>query len=309
MEGDFMPRGEREKEDDAIYHVMVRSISEVALFKRDKDKDEYLSQMKYYQKIYDFKVYAYCIMTNHAHFIIDSNGADISSIMHSLNFKYAVTYNRIHKRHGHLFQDRFKSKIVNTNRYLHTLTAYIHNNPLKIKGYENRPEKYKYSSLKVYLGLDKDSTGLLDKEYMTKVLDPNKNKEKENYLKFVYMCDDERLKSETEFEDEKTEYRSEKKVLVRDFNPEGILMFIAEETGIKKVMMYIKNSRKTKISRALAALLMRSLCNCKVCDICKVLGNITESRVSKLCSIGVEIISTDEKYSGIMDKFISRQIS
>lgn len=304
-----MPRGEREKEDDAIYHVMVRSISEVQLFKYDKDKEEYLAEMRHYKKIYNFKIYAYCIMTNHAHFIIDSNGADISSIMHSLNFKYAVTYNRVHKRHGHLFQDRFKSKIVNTNSYLHVLTAYIHNNPLKIKGYENCPEKYKYSSLKVYLGLEKDDTKLLDKEYMSKILNPNKRKEKENYLKFVYMCDDKRLKAETEFESDKTEYRSEKKILVRDFKTEDILKFISEETGIKKVMLYIKNSRKTKIGRALAALLMRSLCNCKVCDICKVLGNITESRVSKLCSIGVEIISTDEKYCNVMDKFITKFIS
>lgn len=65
-----------------------------------------------YQENYGFKVYGFCLMDNHAHFIIDVNGADISNIMHSINFKYAQVYNRKHKRHGHLFQDRFKSKIV-----------------------------------------------------------------------------------------------------------------------------------------------------------------------------------------------------
>ena len=137
-----MPRCARVKEKDAIYHVMVKSITEIPLFKKDDDKNEYLNLMKKYQTIYGFKVYAYCIMSNHAHFIIDPRGADISKIMHGLNFKYAQTFNKNNKRNGHLFQDRFKSKIVKTDRYLLILSAYIHNNPLKIKGYEKCPVLY-----------------------------------------------------------------------------------------------------------------------------------------------------------------------
>ncbi|HBN28609.1 MAG TPA: transposase, partial [Clostridiaceae bacterium] len=83
-------------------------------------------------------------------------------------------------------------------------------------------------------------------------------KARENYLKFVYICDDNIIKKEVEFEDEKTEYRSERKIIVRDFDPKDIAKFIAEETGINEVMLHIKNSRNTKIARALAALLMRS---------------------------------------------------
>lgn len=304
-----MPRTERIKSENAIYHVMVRSITEVPLFKKENDKDKYLSQMRNYQIIYGFKVYAYCMMTNHAHFIIDSNGADISKIMHGLNFKYAITYNRIHDRHGHVFQDRFKSKIVDTNRYLITLSAYIHNNPIKIKGYETCPEKYKYSSLKVYLGLEKDLTGLLDETYIMQMIGDNVNNARDRYLQFVYTCDKEKLKKEMEFEDEKTEYRSQRKVLVRNFNPEQIMSFISEETGVEKLMMYVKNSRNNKAARALAVLLMRSLCNFKISHICQVLGNITESRVSKLCSIGVELISTEDRYKDIVNKFILQQVS
>ncbi|WP_243122901.1 transposase [Haloimpatiens lingqiaonensis] len=301
-----MARGNRIKKDDAIYHVMIRSISEVPLFKKDRDKDIYLEEMKKRQEMHKFKVYAYCLMTNHAHFMIDANGADISKIMHGLNHKYAITFNRLHKRHGHLFQDRFKSKIVDTDRYLVVLSAYIHNNPLKIKGYEYHLEEYKYSSLKVYLGLEKDKTGLLDEDYVMKFFGSNVQVARENYMKFVYVCDYERLKKEMEFEDEKTEYRSEKTVLVRDFDPDKIMEFVAEETGTKKVMLYIKNSKNTKVARALAALLMRCLCDFKCSDICKILGNITQSRVSKLCSIGVELISTEDKYRNIIEKFISK---
>ncbi|PRR79883.1 Transposase IS200 like protein [Clostridium liquoris] len=302
-----MPRCERKKAEDAIYHVIVKSITEVPLFKEHDDKMQYLSQMRYYQKIYGFKVYAYCLMTNHGHFIIDSNGADISKIMHGLNFKYAITFNRIHKRNGHLFQDRFKSKIVSSDSYLITLSAYIHNNPLSIRGYENCPEKYKYSSLKVYLGIEKDDTGLLDEAFIMQIFNNDVKKARENYVKFVYICDGERIKKELEFEDEKTEYRSEKKIIVRNFEPEQISKFLAKETGINEMMLYVKNNKNAKIIRALATLLMRSLCNYRCSDICKVLGNITQSRVSSLCSIGVEIISTEEKYKNIINKFISLQ--
>ena len=256
-----MPRCARVKSKDAVYHVMVKSIAEIPLFKKDDDKNEYLNFMKEYQKVYGFQVYAYCIMTNHAHFIIDPMGADISKIMHGLNFKYAQTFNKNHERNGHLFQDRFKSKIVKTDKYLLTLSAYIHNNPLKIKGYEKCPEKYKYSSLKVYLGLEKDDTGLLDEGFIMQMFDQNVNKAREDYLKFVYLCDDDRLKKEVEFEDEKTEYKSERKIIVRDFDPKDIAKFIAGETGVNEVMLHVKNSRNTKVARALAALLMRSLCN------------------------------------------------
>lgn len=300
-----MPRIPRVKSENAIYHIMVRSITEVPLFKKHEDKIRYLNKMREYQKIYKFKVYAYCLMSNHGHFIIDSNGADISKIMHGLNFSYATTFNSIYKRKGHLFQDRFKSKIVDTQRYLIMLSAYIHNNPLDIRGYEKCPEKYKYSSLKVYLGFEKDDTGLLDEEFIMQLFSNNVKKARENYAKLVYMCNKEKLKKELEFEDEKTEYRSERKVIVRNFNPKEIMKFISKEIGINEIMMYAKNNKNTRIVKALASLLMKSLCNYSCKDICNVLGNITQSTVSRLCSMGVELISKEDKYKNLINKFIS----
>ncbi|AAO35775.1 transposase [Clostridium tetani] len=236
----FLPRTKRQKSENGIYHIMIKSITEVPLFKKHEDKIRYLKQMREYQKIYGFKVYAYCLMSNHGHFIIDSNGADISKTMHGLNFKYAITFNRIYKRNGHLFQDRFKSKMVDTQRYLIMLSAYIHNNPLDIRGYEKCPEKYKYSSLKVYLGLERDNTGLLDERFIMQLFSNNVKEARERYAKLVYICNDEKMKRELEFK-----------------------------------------------------------------DICKVLGNIAQSTVSRLCSIGVELISTEDKYKNLINKFIS----
>ncbi|AAO35732.1 transposase [Clostridium tetani] len=301
----LLPRIRRQKSEDAIYHIMIRSITEVPLFKKHEDKIRYLNKMREYQKIYKFKVYAYCLMNNHGHFIIDSNGADISKIMHGLNFSYAVTFNLIHKRKGHLFQDRFKSKIVDTQRYLIMLSAYIHNNPLDIRGYEKCPEKYKYSSLKVYLGMERDDTGLLDEAFIMQFFSNNVKEARENYAKLVYMCNDKKIKEELEFEDEKTEYRSERKVIARNFDPHEIIKFISKETGINEIIFYAKNNKNSRIVKALSSLLMKSLCNYSCKDICKVFGNITQSTVSRLCSIGVELISTEDKYKNLINKFIS----
>jgi putative transposase len=95
-----MPRIARVKAEDKIFHIMVRSIKEVPLLADKKDKELYMSIVAGYQKIYGFKVYAYCLMDNHAHFIIDVNGADISNIMHSINFKYAIIFNKRHGRYA-----------------------------------------------------------------------------------------------------------------------------------------------------------------------------------------------------------------
>ena len=301
-----MPRSSRIKDDRAIYHIIVRSISEVNAFKKDIDKERYLNQMNHYKDIFNFKVHAYCIMSNHAHFAIEAMGADISKIMHGLNLKYAVSYNKIYERHGHLFQDRFKSKIVDSISYFATLIAYIHNNPIKIKGYEKFPEKYRFSSLKVYLGIEKDTTGLLDEEDIRKKFEINREITRENYLKFVYLCDDAKLEMEMELQNQKSEYKNEKEVLVGNFNVEEILDFIAKETGIDKILMYIKNNKKSRDSRALATLLMRGLCDYKIKDICKIIGNTTQSTVSKMCNFAVHLISSEERYRNIIFKFLSQ---
>lgn len=301
-----MCRVARIKNENAIYHIMVRSIKEVSLFKSSHDKERYLKQMRYYQKIYRFKVYAYCIMTNHAHFIIDSNGADISRIMHNLNFKYAVSFNCIYKRRGHLFENRFKSKIIDTYKYLITLSAYIHNNPLKIKKYRNCPEKYKYSSLGVYLGINKDSTGLLDKKYIMSVFASNPQKARLKYMQFVYMCDKNKLKElekcKCDNSDEK--YLTKRENLFRNFNSDQVFEFIKEQIGVNKNMLCKNNNQDTKIAVSISVVLMRGLCNYTCFEISTILGGIGISKVFKLCKYGVNLMLKLDKYNNMFYKFV-----
>lgn len=300
-----MPRLAREKRNDAVFHVMIRSIKEVPLFREDKDKELYLNILKGYQNIYGFKVYAYCLMSNHAHFIIDINGADISKVMHDINFKYAGLFNKKHGRYGHLFQDRFKSTMVENEEYLITLSAYIHNNPLDIKRYRECPERFKFSSLAVYLGLRKDPYEILDVDFIMQLFGNDGATARKNYYRYVFVCNDRKLKEDIEFINEKTRYKSERHILVRNFKPDDIFEFISERTGVEKYRFQWKHRKDAVASRALAVILMRSLCNYRCSDICRLLGNITQSRVSKLGSIGFKLLNEDERYKNFLPEFVS----
>lgn len=299
-----MPRIARQKTLLSKYHVCGRSISEVALFKDDDDKVQFMKLIKKYQILYKFRIYGYCLMDNHYHLIIDANGEDISRIMHSINFSYARYFNNTHKRHGHLFQDRFKSKIVNDNNYLIVLSAYVHNNVTDIPLYANCPEKYLFSSLGVYLGLRKDPFEMVEEDFVMGLFSEDPKIAREKYLNYVYECNDKKFKEDTEFENEKTEYRSEKKILVRDYKEEDIVKFISSKMNVPETKFRMKHCREVVDAKALLVVLMRSLCNYKCKTICEVLGNITQGRVSALSSRGINLIDKDEEFRNIFEEFI-----
>lgn len=298
-----MPRMAREKSFDSIYHVFVRSISEVKLYKDKTDKVIYLDFMKKAQEQFEFRVYAYCLMDNHAHFIIDANGADISKVMHNINYKYAMYFNRRHKRHGHLFQDRFKSKVVKDDRYLFALTAYVHFNATDIKGFKNNPEKYEFSSLGIYLGLKQDTYELIDEKFVLSMFNLKEIEARKKYRDFVFQVKKEIDVEKEEFRYEPTEYRSMRRILVRGYNPDQIINLLAEKIGIDRLMFQIKRTRNVVEAKAVLCFVLRKLCDLRCADICRILGNIGQSRVSMLCSMGRELINKDE-YKTIVNEIL-----
>jgi len=298
-----MPRVAREKSFDSIYHIMVRSIAEVDLYKDKKDKLIYLDYMKKAQEQFEFRVYAYCLMDNHAHFVIDANGADISKIMHFINYKYAMYFNKRHERHGHLFQDRFKSIVIKNDRYIYAVTAYVHNNAKAIPGYSEHPEEYDFSSLGVYLGLRQDAYELIDDSFVRSMFNLNDNVGIGQYINIMNKINKFINVQKHSFELEGTEYRSMRKVLVRDISPEKIIQMICDKLDINKIMLHSKYSRNTKEAKAVLVFLLRKLGNYKCADICKILGCVGQSRVSMLSSLGGEIIK-DKKYEGFIERIL-----
>ncbi|MGH4140662.1 transposase [Clostridium sp.] len=299
-----MARKARQKSEYAIFHIMCKSITGIDLFVDEDDKKEYLLLVKKYKELYNFKVYGYCIMDNHLHMLIDSNGSDISNVMQGINFSYVMYYNKKYKRKGHLFKERFKSIIVNNERYLRTVSLYIHNNPTDIAGYKTCPEKYAFSSLGTFLGKRRDSFKLVDYVFVMSLFGDNLKNARKNYYNLIFKRNEEKLKEEIEFEDEKTDFRFGRKVLIRSFKLEDILEFVTTRTNISKAMINVKYKRNLAETKALIIVLTRSLCNFKSSDISKILGNISHSRVSKLSTIGIEFIGIKGKHENIIEDFI-----
>jgi putative transposase len=306
----FMPRMARLKDKQSIYHIMVRSIKEVNLFQTEKDKLRYFKILLKYKEKYKFKIYAYCLLDNHGHLMIDANGADISKIMHSINFSYAQYFNREHGRHGHLFQERFKSKIVEQDDYLVALSAYIHRNPQDIPRYSRDLDKYPFSSLREYIN-DTDQYAILDKDFLYNLLNIKTEKNLKEYLNAVIakIPTDAKLVEvldtlDIEFEKSENEYRSHRTILPRNHKVEDVIEFVTRHTGLEMGDIHIKNNKKYTQIRALGCFLMNCFCNIDQKQLCVILGNISQARVSKLCSMGVEIAHKDKKYEGIINKFI-----
>lgn len=148
-----MPRKAREKSNLCIYHVILRGINKQIIFEDEYDYSQFIGILKYYKKRCGFRLYAYCIMNNHVHLLIENTTDDLEIIMKKIEVKFVRWYNQKYQRTGHLFQDRFKSEPVNDMRYFQTVFRYIHWNPLRA-GLETALGSYLWSSYNEYADLD-----------------------------------------------------------------------------------------------------------------------------------------------------------
>ena len=82
-----------------------------------------------YKQKSNIKVYGYCLMSNHIHLLMKDE--DLAITMRKICASYVYRYNWKYKRSGHLYQDRFKSEVVENDSYFLTVLRYIHQKPLK----------------------------------------------------------------------------------------------------------------------------------------------------------------------------------
>ncbi|MBN2559265.1 MAG: transposase [Clostridia bacterium] len=159
-------RKNRKKSPEYKYHIRVRGIKEVPLFRDEEDKSKYLALICKYKKIHKCRILSYCIMDTHGHIFIDPRGYDISKFMQKVNLCYSQYYNKKYDRAGPVFRGRFDSDPVCSYSYCLALTAYIHNNPKDIEKYKGREEYFYYSSYGLYAGIRNDELEILYKDYM-----------------------------------------------------------------------------------------------------------------------------------------------
>lgn len=177
-----MPRPLRLEVEGGIYHLIVRGNEQKPIFRDGADYEEYLERLAIYRERYAFRLYAYCLMSNHAHLALQRGTEPISRIMLALQSSYAQRFNRRHHRVGHLFQGRYKAFLVERERYLLALIRYIHMNPVKA-GLVAKTSRYLWSSDRFYRR--GRGTEWLDVDVILRILDPARSRAVTRYAALV----------------------------------------------------------------------------------------------------------------------------
>jgi len=152
-----MPRGARIDAADAVHHIMVRGIERKKIFESDDDRNHILHLLEEIIPDTGTTCFAWSLMPNHFHLLCRTGKVSISTVMRRLLTGYAVWFNRRHRRHGHLFQNRFKSILCQEDSYLLELVRYIHLNPLRagqVRGMEEL-DVYAYSGHSTLMGYNR----------------------------------------------------------------------------------------------------------------------------------------------------------
>src|SRR5437870_3244227 len=205
-----MARKPRVEVEGGLYHVITRGNNRRVIFDCPDDYHKFLSLLAVQKSRLPFFLYAYCLMSNHVHLLIERQTDSISRIMHRVLTGYSQYYNRRYRRSGHLLQGRHKAILCQTDQYLSELVRYIHLNPVRAK-IVRKPENYQYSSHRCYTG--EEANGLVDVDPVLRHFGGKKKLAREMYRQFVlagiklghrpefYRADEGRILGSEEFVD------------------------------------------------------------------------------------------------------------
>ena len=189
----------------AIYHVTSRGNERSDIFSSDADKQRFLEKLAENQERHHVRLFAYVVMGNHYHLLLETPRGNLARFMQQLNTSYTMYYNIRHDRVGHVFSGRYKAKVVSGDEYLLALTRYVHLNPVKVQGMRGRSlaeriqalRAYSWSSYGAYAGLRKPEAWV-DHEPLSGLAGRYGGERREGYRAFVesgLAGDDEELRA------------------------------------------------------------------------------------------------------------------
>lgn len=286
-----MPRVARIKTSNSMLHIMVHSISEIQLFNDCEDKETYLALIKKAKGKYSFKLYAFCLMNTHAHLVIDCFGSDISKVMHYINLCYSIHYNNKYSRRGPVFQDRFKSKIIDSYKYLINVCTYIHANPKDLLTKDVSLMDYPYNSLIDYIkGCNRFK--IVDGYFLISLLGLNHKANKKQYYCLIREDIDTSTIKEVEIPLYMSQSQDIKTYIPRLLSPDLIINYVAHQLNLPAKCIYMKYSSKYTNLRALTCFMLHAFANLSHRAITALLGNISQSRISSLIAYGQSLSET-----------------
>lgn len=191
-----MPRKPRIEFFGATYHIIQRGNNRAYIFENSEDKIKLLSILGEVKELFDFNLIAYCIMSNHYHFLIKTYNIPISKIMHRINTLYAIYYNNKYERTGSPFEGRYRGLIVQNDYYLLTLINYIHNNPV-YKNMVKSMAEYKWSS-DIFYRMNLES--VVDIDYFLDTLSMDRQAAIKKYKELMSVFDADYIKLKQDLE-------------------------------------------------------------------------------------------------------------
>ena len=231
----------------ALYHVISRGNRRQGIFRDEKDLKRFLAYLSDCKTRFAFRLYAYALMKNHVHLLLEVERVPLSRIMQSLLFRYTQYFNRRYGEVGHLFQGRYKAIVCDKDAYLLELVRYIHLNPVRARMVKG-PEDYVWTGHLSYLG--KGEEDLIDEGFVLDQLGDNRSLARRRYRKFVwegissgheekyYQVKDQRYLGEDAFIERIERERKEPEDWVYEIPLEAISREVAEPWGLEEDQLH-----------------------------------------------------------------------
>ncbi len=185
-----MPRTARFIIPKFPHHILNRANNKEIIFLDDSDFRFFLDQIKKYKQKFGVKIYHYCIMPNHYHFLIEPvTKESLTAFMQALMLVYAQYVQRKYGKVGHIWQERYKSPVIQAEDYLAYCGYYIEDNPRRA-GLVKNLKDWRWSSYHFYAYGESDPIVDIDPNYLALGATPEECQQ--NYRKYMMMVEDEK---------------------------------------------------------------------------------------------------------------------
>lgn len=141
----------------AVYHVTSRGNVRSIIYRDNEDRKRFLNVLVSVVERYNWLCYAYCLMDNHYHLVLETPDGNLSAGMRHLNGVYTQQHNRRHQKAGHVFEGRYKAILVDRDSYLLEVCRYVVLNPVRA-GMVKAPDEWAWSSYRETSGVTADAT-------------------------------------------------------------------------------------------------------------------------------------------------------
>jgi putative transposase len=126
-----MARQPRRELPDGFFHTTARGTGRMAIVHDDADCEAFMTLLERVVRRWSWSLYAYCLMPNHYHLVLATSVDHLSMGMHALNGRHARRFNERYLRSGHLFQERFDARVIESETYLEDACQYVLDNPVR----------------------------------------------------------------------------------------------------------------------------------------------------------------------------------